>query len=114
MIQPTPSAGGAAGGVGNGGGDRLDLRVPIRVDRFDVLLCNATKRSIVLSLDEDSAVEALIKSASLCIFCLAAKSGLSAEDVEVALRVLIRTRSITPAGTCDSCRSAMPAFRGTH
>jgi hypothetical protein len=70
---------------------------------------------MALSLNDDSAVESLIASASLCIRCLAAKSGLLAEDVEIALRVLLRTRSLQRAETCDSCRSGVPAFRtATH
>jgi|RhiMetdeSRZDD1v2_1073273.scaffolds.fasta_scaffold1757953_1 hypothetical protein len=60
-----------------------------------------------------AAVEVLIAAASLCTACLVAKSALPARDVEIALRVLIRTRSAELAEACDSCRSAVPAFRAT-
>ena len=63
--------------------------------------------------DDVGVVEVLIASGSLCTACLVAKSGLSTPDVEIAVRVLLRARSADPAGTCDSCRSAGPAFRTT-
>ena len=58
-------------------------------------------------------IETLIASASLCVACLIVRSGLPARDVEISLRVLIRTRSVESTGVCDSCQGAMPAFKGT-
>jgi hypothetical protein len=56
-------------------------------------------------------VTVLITLASLCSRRLVAHSGLPAEDIEIALPVLFRTRSIKPAETGDACRSALPASR---
>ena len=58
-------------------------------------------------------VEALIRSASLCVACLGTRSGRLVHDVELALRVLIRSREVEPAPACDSCRTGGPAFRAT-
>jgi len=59
-------------------------------------------------------VEMLIRAAALCVACLVEGSGCSAEDVEMALRVLIRARSAEPAPACHSCRRGMPAFRAAR
>ena len=63
--------------------------------------------------DGFDAVEFLIRTSALCTACLVAKSRLPARDVEVALRVLIRTKLAELAETCHSCRGAMTAFKAT-
>lgn len=63
--------------------------------------------------DGVASVEALITSTSLCTECLVTTSGLPAPEVEIALRVLIRTKSAAPAEACDSCESERPAFKAT-
>ena len=59
-------------------------------------------------------VERLIVSACLCITCIEASSGLPAQDVDIALRVLLRTRSAEPADACDTCRKATRAFKAIN
>jgi hypothetical protein len=61
--------------------------------------------------DGITAVQVLIGSAALCTPCLADKSGLPVRDVELALRILVRTRDAALAEACDSCGTTMPAFR---
>ncbi len=56
------------------------------------------------------AVEAVIATASLCRQCIAARTALPDRDVEIAVRVLIRTSGVQLADVCDSCHSASPAF----
>jgi len=60
--------------------------------------------------DELGAVEGLLSAAALCITCLAEKARLAAHDVEMALRVLLRTSNARPADRCHVCGSALRVF----
>jgi hypothetical protein len=62
--------------------------------------------------DAIRAVEAVIATASLCRQCIVARTALPDRDVEIAVRVLIRTSGVQLADVCDSCDSASTAFTG--
>jgi hypothetical protein len=64
--------------------------------------------------DGVAAVEGLIVSACLCTACIEASSGLPAQDVDIALRVLLRTRSAELSDACDACRKATRAFKAIN
>jgi hypothetical protein len=64
--------------------------------------------------DAVAAVEGLIGSARLCTACIETSSGLPAQDVDIALRVLLRTRSAEPTDACDRCRKETRAFRAMN
>jgi len=49
-------------------------------------------------------VESVLKATSLCMDCVVVKTRLSRDDVAVALRVLLRTRTVDgDVGVCGSC-----------
>jgi len=61
--------------------------------------------------DAIDAVEALIARAALCLKCIAVKTGHADAEIQIAVRVLIRTSAARLADICESCRSASPAYR---
>ena len=56
------------------------------------------------------AVEAVIAAAALCRQCIVEKTALPDRDVEMAVRVLLRTSGVQLVDVCDACGSGSPAF----